>query len=138
MDEYAPDPAVKAVVAKAEAKEAKKEAKVDKKVAEKLAIAKETKKQLKKEAAKKTGAEGNKAAKLSIIKTAAEVKVLQKEAAAQAKIAEKYTLKAKPHELKSKKLGENMSTPMHTLSLPWKAVKRIVEPWRGCCRLAHP
>merc|ERR1711937_146065 len=104
VDEYAPDNTVKKVVAAAEAKEAKKKAKEAKKVAEKLAIAKETKKQLKKEAEKKTGAAGNEQAKLSIVKTSAKVKILQKEAARQAKIAEKWTLKAKPHELKSKKL----------------------------------
>ena len=97
---------VQAVVAKAKAKEAKKIAKQDAKIAQKMAIAKETKKELAKEQKKKTGAAGNAQAKLSIIKTAAEVKVLQKEAAREAKIAEKYTLKAKPHELKSKKLGD--------------------------------
>merc|ERR1719247_1210100 len=48
----------------------------------------------------------NEAAKLSIVKTASRVKVLQKEAAEEAKKAQELTEKAKPHSLKSKKLTE--------------------------------
>jgi len=48
----------------------------------------------------------NEAAKLSIVKTASKVKVLQKEAAEEAKKAQELTEKAKPHSLRSKKLTE--------------------------------
>lgn len=48
----------------------------------------------------------NDAAKLSIVKTAAKVKVLQTEAKQEAKKAQDYTDKAKPHAMKSRKLTE--------------------------------
>merc|ERR1712216_877989 len=81
IQEYAPDP-----VAEDPAKA----------VEEKLEIDAATKKALEKEEAseKKDGAGSDEAAKISIVKTAAE-----------AKKAEEFTMKAKPHELRSKKLG---------------------------------